>query len=208
MKKLDIIFEDKKYLVINKESHLLTINVDKGFKPNLYSEVRDYMYKQNKNVKIFIVHRLDKDTSGCIIFAKGEDTKKYLQDNWDNYTREYICVVHGEIKENGVIKEYLAENKMHNVYATTKDKGLLAITEYEVLDHNKNYSVLKVNIKTGRKNQIRVGLNNLGHPILGDKKYGIKDNEKNLLLHASRLVIDDKEFNAKLPKYFDKYIKN
>ena len=151
MKKLDIIYEDKKYLVINKESHLLTINVDKGFKPNLYSEVRDYMYKQNKNIKIFIVHRLDKDTSGLI---------------------------------------------------------LLAITEYEVLDHNKNYSVLKVNIKTGRKNQIRVGLNNLGHPILGDKKYGIKDNEKNLLLHASRLVIDDKEFNAKLPKYFDKYIKN
>ena len=204
MKKLDIIFEDKNIIVINKPYNTLTIGTDKDKIHCLYHEVREYLYK--KNQKVFIVHRLDKDTSGVIIFAKNEEIKKKLQDNWDNYIREYRVVVHGKVKDNtGRIIEYLKENKEHRVYATNKNEGLIAVTNYEVLKRFNKVSYLKVLIETGRKNQIRVGLANLGYPILGDKKYGLKDKAPRMFLHAYKLVIDGKEYTAKLPKEFEIY---
>lgn len=204
MKKLDIIHEDKNILVINKPYNTLTIGTDKDKIHCLYHEVREYLYK--KNQKVFIVHRLDRDTSGVIIFAKNESVKRRLQDNWDNYIREYRVVVHGKVKEDKKrIVEYLKENKEHFVYASHKGDGQMAVTNYEVLKRFNKVSYLKVLIETGRKNQIRVALANLGHPILGDKKYGPKDKSPRMYLHAYKLIIDGNEYIAKLPKEFEIY---
>ena len=204
MKKLDIIYEDKNLLVINKPYNTLTIGTDKDKIHCLYHEIREYLYK--KNQKVFIVHRLDRDTSGVIVFAKSEEVKNKLQSNWNSYIREYRVVVNGKVKDDkGTIKEYLKENKQHNVYATNGKDGELAITHYEVLKRFNKVSYLKVLIDTGKKNQIRVGLANLGHPILGDKKYGLKDKAPRMFLHAYKLVINNKEYIAKLPKEFNIY---
>ena len=207
MKKLDIIYENKNILVVNKPNNYLTIGTDKDKIHNLYHEVHEYLYK--KNQKVFIVHRLDKDTSGVIVFAKNEKTKKYLQDNWNNYIREYRVVVHGKVKDDkGTIINYLKENKEHMVYITNKKEGKEAITNYEVIDRFNKVTYLNVSIQTGRKNQIRIALADIGHPILGDKKYGIKDKAPRMYLHAYKLVIDNNEYIAKLPKEFSIYEKN
>lgn len=215
MKKLKIIYEDKELLVVEKESHLLTIATEKKESRTLYNEASTYVKKQYPKNKIFIVHRLDKDTSGIVIFAKNQDKKIKLQNNWANVKREYLCIVEGKMpKQKDVLKSYLAETKTLDVYSTKdKVKGKLAITEYEVLQTNKKYSLLKVNIKTGRRNQIRVQLSDIGHPIIGDKKYASKTNPlKRLGLHAN--LIEYKEngkiihFETKYPKEFEKIFKN
>ena len=177
MKKMDIIYEDKELLVVNKPPKLLTIS-DGKTDNTLYSMARSYVKKQHKSNKIFIVHRLDKDTSGVVLFAKSEDVKKYLQDNWNKITkREYLGILDGYLENNkGVIKEYLMEDKTHRVYASNKKVGEYAETHYEVLNKKLKCSLVKIDIKTGKKNQIRVGFRNLGHPRIGDKKYGSKNN--------------------------------
>ena len=213
MKKLDIIYEDKEILVVNKPAHKLTIANDKTRYNTLYHEAREYIKKQNPKNKIFIVHRLDEQTSGVILFAKSEKLKHYLQDNWDTYKREYIAIVEGHLpKKNDTLKYYLKESKSLEVYVTKDKNGSkLAITNYEVIKENKDTCVLNIDIKTGRKNQIRVSLAYLGSPIIGDKKYHAKTNPiKRLGLHASKLVINinnkEMEFIAKTPKAFEKYL--
>jgi len=209
MKKLDIIYEDKKILVISKEPHILTIS-DGKTNNTLYHEVREYLRKKNQNV--FIVHRLDKDTSGVILFAKDEKIKRELQDNWNDITkREYIAVVSGCVKEDKKrIVQYLKENKEHFMYEA-KD-GKKAITNYEVIYKSKGYSILRILIETGLKNQIRFALASIGHPIIGDSKYeGAKSPVRRMMLHASKLEIVDprdkivKVFEAKLPSAFKVY---
>lgn len=211
MKKMTIIYEDKNLLVIDKPSKLLTISDGKS-NHTLYSMAYDYVKKQHKSNKIFIVHRLDKDTSGVVVFAKSEKMKRYLQDNWNLIAkREYIAILDGKlITKKGIIKEYLLEDKNHFVYASRSKKGLYAETEYEVLNYLKNFTVVKINILTGRKNQIRVGFSNLEKPIVGDKKYGSKRNPiQRLGLHAYKLTlkIKDREyiFQTKLPLEFKNY---
>jgi len=186
MKKMDIIYEDKELLVINKPSKLLTIS-DGKIDTTLYSMAREYVKKQHKSNKIFIVHRLDRDTSGVV--------EGYLDNN------------------KGIIKEYLLEDKTHKVYASNNKKlGEYAETHYEIINKKFKCTLVKIEIKTGKKNQIRVGFSNLGHPILGDKKYGSKNNSmKRLGLHAYRLEIEIKGkkyvFEATEPKEFEKYQK-
>lgn len=189
MKKLDIIYEDKNILVINKPAKLLTIADNKERVKTLYHEVREYLHK--KNQKVFIVHRLDKDTSGIILFCKNEKIKRLLQDNWNSYYREYIAVVEGHLKnKKGTIKCYLNETKTNQVYVANNKEGKLAITEYEVINYNKTNSLVKIVIKTGRKNQIRATMSFLGNPIIGDKKYNSKQNIFNrLALHHTKLEI-------------------
>lgn len=214
MKKLDIIYEDKEILVVNKPSKLLTIS-DGLTNKTLYSWAREYVKKQHKSNKIFIVHRLDKDTSGVILFAKKEEVKKELQNSWNKIAkREYIAIIEGRLKKKkGIIKEYLKEDKTHRVYASSKKEGEYAETKYEVINETKDYTVVSINITTGKKNQIRVAFSNLGHPIIGDKKYKSTTNPiKRLGLHASKLEINRKNknylFEAKIPKEFLKYQKN
>ena len=211
MKKMDIVYEDKELLVVNKEPNYLTIATDKEKFKTLYHEASTYVKKQHPKNKVFIVHRLDKDTSGIVIFAKNQSKKQELQNNWENTTREYIAIVEGKMKKDKeVLKDYLIEDKTLNVYITKdKRRGKLAITEYEVLFSNKQYSILKINIKTGRKNQIRVQLSNIGHPIMGDKKYGSKLNlMRRMALHAYLIELTSKgkkyHFETKYPKEFQR----
>ena len=191
--KLDIIYEDKFIIVINKPSGLLTISTDNEKNNTLYHKVYDYLKKKHKSNKVFIVHRLDKDTSGLVVFAKSEKIKYYLQNNWDNVKRFYYAVVNGDVnKKYGEIESYLKETKTLLVYSSNdKKNGKLAITKYEKIISNNKYSLLKIDIKTGRKNQIRVHLNDIGHPIVGDKKYGKwkKEPLKRLCLHATKLEL-------------------
>ncbi len=210
MKKLDIIYEDKDILVVNKEAGLLTISDGKSDN-TLYSEVREYVKKKHKSNKIFIVHRLDKDTSGIVLFAKNEEIKRYLQDNWTSYKREYIAILNGVLKTKiGVIKNYLKENRSHFVYVSKDKRGEYAETLYKVIKTTNNKTIVKINIITGKKHQIRVGFANLGYPIMGDKKYGLNNYPK-LCLHASKLEIKINNktyvFSSKIPSYINKFIK-
>ena len=174
-KKLEILYEDKFIIIVNKPSNLLTVATEKEKNRTLFSYVFDYLKQKNKNNKVFIVHRLDKDTSGIVILAKDEKTKFYLQENWDKFKRNYVAIVNGKVeKKKGVIKSYLQETKTHLTYSVNDKNGKLAITEYEKILENKNYTMLSLNLKTGRKNQIRVQLSDMGNSIVGDKKYGIK----------------------------------
>lgn len=213
-KRLDIIYEDKDIVVINKPSGLLTISTAKEKEKTLYKEVSDYVKKSNPKLKIFIVHRLDKDTSGIVIFAKNQNIKYMYQNSWDKLVlkRGYTAVVNGLLKQkNGRIKSYLKETKTLFVYSSNdKKEGKLAITDYNVIKENKKYSMLDIDIKTGRKNQIRVHMKDLGNPILGDKKYGSKKSSFNrLFLHANELVVINPknnkkmEFKTDIPKVFD-----
>ena len=196
-KKLTIAFEDKNLLIVDKPAKLLTIGTTKEKERTLYHEVLTYLHK--KNQKAFIVNRIDKDTSGLVVFAKNEETKNKMQDNWSKVIRKYYAVCEGKIKNKGIIEEYLTEDKNLNVYATTKDKGKLAITKYNPLKLTSTYTLLDIEILTGRKNQIRVGLSNLKHPIIGDKKYGAKsDPIRRMGLHASKLELIHPITNEKL----------
>ncbi len=187
----DIVFEDEEYIAVNKPSGLLTIATNKEKEKTLYHIVGEYLKEKNRNAKVFIVHRLDKDTSGIVLFAKNEKSKNKLQENWSEYVslREYVAVVYGTFsKKKDTIVEYLKETKTALVYSTKNKEGKEAITHYEVIKENDQYSLLKIMIDTGRKHQIRVGLSDIHHPILGDKKYGFKeDKNTRLYLHANRL---------------------
>ena len=198
--KLDIVYEDKNLLVVNKPSNLLTISTDNEKEKTLFHKAYLYLKKKNKNNKIFIVHRLDKDTSGLVVFAKSEEAKRKLKNNWDQVIRKYVAVVHGKMeKDKDTLKDYLSETKTLLVYISDKNNGKLAITNYEKVIGNDNYSLLNINIKTGRKNQIRVQLNNINHPIVGDKKYGLKfDPLRRLCLHANYLEFNHPVTNKKM----------
>ena len=184
----DILFEDEHIIVVNKPSGLLTIATAKEKDKTLYHIVREYLVSKDRNARIFIVHRLDKDTSGIVVLAKDEKTKNKLQENWNEYVslREYVAVVHGHMKkESDRIVQRLKETKTNLVYVSRNEEGKEAITNYKVIKENDDYSMLSINIETGRKNQIRVALATLNNPIVGDKKYSnIKDKENRLYLHA------------------------
>ena len=210
----DILFEDDHIIVVNKPSGLLTIATEKEKEKTLYHIVREYLVSKNRNAKVFIVHRLDKDTSGIVVLAKDMKTKNKLQENWNDYVslREYTAVVHGHLKKKeDRIVEYLKENKINLVYAVRNGEGKEAITNYKVLKENSNYSLVDVIIETGRKNQIRVAFNNMNHPIVGDNKYGnIKEDKSRLYLHANRLkmyypeIKKDILFETSIPSEFKK----
>lgn len=187
----DILFEDEHIIVVNKPSGLLTIATEKEKDKTLYHIVREYLVSKNQYARVFIVHRLDKDTSGIVVLAKDEKTKNKLQENWNEYVtlREYVAVVHGKPKrDEDRIVQKLKETKTNLVYITKDPDGKEAITSYKVIKSNDDYSMLNINIETGRKNQIRVALSSIDTPIVGDKKYGLKnDKETRLYLHANRL---------------------
>ena len=185
IKDIVVIYEDKDFIVVNKPAHMLSIATSKEKQKTLYHLVREHVKKQNKNDKIFIVHRLDKDTSGIVLFAKNERIKNKLQEDWNKLVeRKYLAVVEGKVdKKQDTITSYLQEDSTLRVYSSSK--GKFASTFYRTLKVSRKYSLLEIKINTGRKNQIRVHLSDIGHPIIGDKKYGAKTNPiKRLGLHA------------------------
>ena len=191
---IPIIYEDKDFLVVNKPSGMLTISTEKEKNRTLYHKVREYIKSKKNNEKIFIVHRLDKETCGLVIFCKNEKLRDKIQENWDKVAilREYRAVVTGKLdKKKDKLVNFLKETKNNTVFVG-KD-GKQAITNYEVLKENNN-SLLKIVIETGRKHQIRVQLANIDHPIIGDNKYS-NSKYKKLLLCANRLDIKDPRTN-------------
>ncbi len=213
MQRLQILYEDRYILVVNKPEHLLTVSTTKEKYNTLYHQVYTYIKKVNPKVKVFIVHRLDRDTSGVIVFAKLEKAKEYLQKHWDKYDREYLALCKGKMDRFGVIKNYLKENSEHMVYITEESPDAkFAETEYEVLQPG-YYNLVRINIKTGRKNQIRVHMKSINAPVVGDKKYALDKVNKHLYLHAYKLTIvhpitrREMTFIAPLPTYFSKYVR-
>ncbi len=214
----DIVYEDEQIIVVNKPSGLLCIATLQEKERTLYHMVRQYLFHQDKNAHVFIVHRLDKDTSGIVIFAKNEKIKNQLQENWNEWVRlrEYTAIVHGHfLQKEGRIIQNLKETKTHLVYVCKKNDGKKAITRYKVVKESANYSMIGIFLETGRKNQIRVAFQSLNHPILGDKKYGDKhDGFPRLYLHANRLKIyypviqKDILFEVSNPKEFKKIMKS
>lgn len=209
---LNIIYEDKNYLVVDKKEGLLTIstsNENKNNEETLYKIVRKYL--NDKKEYAFIVNRIDKETSGLVIFAKNEKLKNALQEDWNNIvkSRKYIAVVSGYISKDGRIDNYLYEDKLTFVHST-KIGGKRAITNYHVIKTNKKYTMLDINIETGRKNQIRVHMSEMNHPIVGDKKYYSKDNSlKRLCLHHYEISLIDPitnkllTFKSNIPSIFN-----
>lgn len=212
-KGLTILYEDQYILVVNKTDGLLTVSTDREKEKTAFFLLNNYVkkgYERSKN-RIFIVHRLDKATSGVLVFAKSEKVKFYLQDKWKDFNKKYFAVVHGTLQEKeGVITSYLIENKMHVVYSTKdSEKGRLSKTGYKVVKESGKFSLLELTLFTGRKNQIRVHLSEKGHPVVGDKVYGKTDKGiKRLALHAASLTISHpvtKEtmiFETEPPLYF------
>lgn len=207
---VDILYEDKNIIVVNKPHNLLTISTEKEKEKTLYRLVSDYVKIKNKNARIFIVHRLDKETSGIVLFAKSENIKKAYQDNWDSLVkyRGYVAVVEGiPDKSQDTVVLKLKENDNFKVIVSRDGKE--AITSYSLEQNNDKYSLLIINIKTGRKNQIRATMEYLKHPIVGDNKYSSKDKSiKRLALHANKLIVTnpmthkDMIFETKVPKEF------
>jgi len=210
---LNIVYEDSNYLIINKEAGLLTIstgNLNKDKEITLYKKVREYL--NSKNEYAFIVNRIDKETSGLVVFVKNVELKDKLQNNWNEIVlkRGYIAVVSGKISNGGRIDNYLYEDKMTFSHST-KTGGKRAITNYEVIKSNDKYTMLDVNIETGRKNQIRVHMTEMHHPIVGDKKYYSKDNSLGrLMLHHYEIDLIDPitkrlvKFKSRVPLEFNK----
>ena len=187
---LDILYEDEYLIAINKPCGLLSISNDKEKEITAYRMVSDYVKKSNKNKYIFVVHRLDQDTSGILMFCKNEKIRDKMQDNWNTIVKKrgYIAITDGKMSGSGTIKTYLMEDRKQFVYSSKNKEGKEAITHYSVIKNNNNYSLLQVFIDTGRRNQIRVHLSERGYPIVGDKKYRCKSNPiKRLCLHANIL---------------------
>ncbi len=191
-RRLTLVYEDDDIIVVNKGYGLLSMGNDKKKDGTAYSILRDYLKAKDPSYKIFIVHRLDQHTSGLMLFAKNEQAKNAMQHNWTNMVlkRQYVCVVEGKLDPaEGEVKSYLAENAQHIVYSTDNpDLGRLAYTRYRTVRQGNGYSLAEVELETGRKNQIRVHMKDLGHPIAGDRKYGAKTSPiHRLALHARTL---------------------
>jgi len=191
---LKIVFEDDDIIVVDKESGILSMATDKEREKTAYSIVKTYLKEKNPMNKVFIVHRLDRDTSGVMIFAKTEEMQQKLQSDWSNLVieRKYIAIVEGRVeKSEDTIESYLRENSVFVTVSSKTDEfgGKLAISHYKVIGKSPAFTMLEVKIDTGRKNQIRAHMQDLGHPIIGDTKYGSKKNPlARLGLHAKTIT--------------------
>ncbi len=211
-RKLHILFEDDHIIVIDKSAGLLSVSTGVEGETAI-SILSEYVKKENPHNKIFVVHRLDRDTSGLLLFSKSERIQSLLQNSWQTSVTErtYYAVVEGVVKKPAdTIKTYLYESTAFFMHVTDDPgKGELAITHYKVLKTSAEYSLLEVDLETGKKNQIRVHMQSIGHPVVGDKKYGTGNNPIGRLgLHAGVLAFihpETKEpmrFVSKMPASF------
>lgn len=191
--KIRIVYEDDHIIVVDKKNGLLSMSTGRENEQTAYSMLTEHVRHYNRDNRIFIVHRLDRETSGLLLFAKTEEIQQILQRNWNDniIARTYTAVVEGTLQPaEGQIVSWLTENpkslKMES--SPTDNGGKKAITNYRTLKDNGAYSLIEVNLETGRKNQIRVQLASIGHPIAGDKRYGAQSNPLGrLCLHARTL---------------------
>ncbi len=209
---LHIVWEDDDLIVVNKKNGLLSVSNARVKERTAYHILSDYVKKTNPRNKIFVLHRLDRDTSGLMMFAKNQHVQKSLQSNWNSAItqRTYVAVVEGRPeKDSDLIVSNLVENAKMQVYVTTEGEGKEAITRYHVTHSNGRYSLLELDLETGRKNQIRAQMQSIGHSIAGDYKYGAEtDPAGRLMLHARRLYFihpttgEEMRFDTRIPDTF------
>lgn len=214
--RLRILYEDDDIIVVNKGYGLLSVGTDNKKEGTAYSILRDYLKRLNPANKLFIVHRLDQHTSGLMLFAKNIKAKEAMQHNWNNMVldRRYAAIVEGcPEPAEGVRRSRLLENAQHLMYSTDDPKGLEAVTRYKVLKSRNGYSLVDVSLDTGRKNQIRVHMHDMGTPIAGDRRYGAKTSPiHRLALHARTLRFvhpmthKDMNFSIPLPASFNSLV--
>ena len=218
--RLKIVFEDDDIIVVNKGYGLLSVGTGSLRKQDTaYDILKNYVKRQHPNNKIFVVHRLDRDTSGLMIFAKNIEAQTALQHNWNNMVldRTYVAVVEGAMEQDsGYIRNNLLETSAYEVYSVPdSSRGQQAATHYKVRERGHGYTLVDFSLDTGRKNQIRVHAHDLGHPIVGDRKYGAKASPiHRLALHARTLrfahprTLRDMKFEIPVPSKFVGLVRN
>lgn len=209
----EIIYEDRDIIVGNKAPGFLTVSALWNKETTIHRALNEYVRKgQAKSHKcVFVVHRLDQATSGVLIFAKTSQAQVFLKDNWKDTKKIYYAIVHGKLAEKqGTITSHLVEDEDYVMHAVSDgSQGKLAHTAYSVIKETDKFSLLKIDLLTGRKNQIRVHLADLGHPVVGDSKYG-KSHKRypRLALHSQSISFNhpfSKErltFELPLPEFF------
>ena len=211
LKGLKIVFEDDSLIVIDKEAGILSVSTDKEKARTIYNSLNEYVKKKNKNNRIFVLHRLDREASGLLVFAKEAEIQSIFQKNWDNLVKEYIytAVVEGQPeKKSDTVKSWLSENKNLVMKSSLFDNGgMEAITNYKTVKTSGRYTLLDFELETKRKNQLRVQMQSIGHPVVGDKKYGASNNPiKRIALHVRRMTVKHPvtgevlEFTSTIPK--------
>lgn len=190
-----VLYEDEGLLVVDKPAGLLSVATDAQKDRTAYRFTADHLRARDPQARLFVVHRLDRDTSGVLLFAKTGELKSALQDDWNSLVKKrgYLAIVEGEdLPDRGECRSRLSETRSHRVYSAKGCEGKQAVTRYTVLARRKGYSLLDVELDTGRKNQIRVHLAELGHPVAGDDKYGAGTSPIGRLgLHAYELTLND-----------------
>lgn len=216
-KGLPLLYEDKDIIVVEKPGGLLTMGTERDKSRTAHTILNDYVRKgdpRSRN-RIYIVHRLDRETSGILIFAKSEAAKTFLQGNWQETDKRYLTIVYGTLTpKTGTISSYLTENSAFTVYSTPdQGAGKLSHTEYTVLKESKGFTLLEIHLLTGRKHQIRVHLSEKGHPVVGDKKYGKGNDPYNTLaLHAKSISFTHPvngrrlTFETAIPEFFTRLV--
>jgi 23S rRNA pseudouridine1911/1915/1917 synthase len=210
---ISIVFEDQYLVVIDKHAGMLSMATDREKEKTAYGMLSVHVKIADLSNRIFIVHRLDRETSGLMVFAKSEKIQQRLQEAWqtDVTERTYVAIIEGELKEkDGTVTSWLTESKSLMVYSSPDPgKGDKAVTHYRTIKTNRDYSLLAINPETGRKNQIRVHMKDLGHPIVGDKKYGSTVNPVGrMCLHARVLAFthpvtrENLRFETGIPQKF------
>lgn len=207
--RVKLVYEDDDVIVINKGYGILSVRTNPMKREECaYDIVRDYIKDVNPRNRLYVVHRLDRDTSGLMMFAKTEESQQVLRHNWNNMILErlYVAVLEGYLEEDkGYVQSRLAENSQFVVYSTdVPGEGRLAVTHYEVMERGHGYTLAQFSLDTGRKNQIRVHASDLGHPIAGDRKYGASTSPiHRLALHAMTLrfahPVTRKDMNFQTP---------
>lgn len=211
MKGLKIVFEDEDLIIVDKEAGFLSVSTDKEKMRTVYGLLNEYVKKQNKNARVFVLHRLDREVSGLLIFARSAELQDIFQKNWDNLVKKYLYtgVVEGiPAKKEDTLVSWLTENKNFVMMSSSYDNGgLKSVSHYKVFKSVGHYSLLQFDLETRRKNQIRVQMQQIGCPIVGDKKYGASKNPiKRIALHAGELQLKHPttgellEFKSSFPK--------
>ncbi len=211
MKGLKIVFEDEDLIIVDKEAGFLSVSTDKEKMRTVYGLLNEYVKKQKKNARVFVLHRLDREVSGLLIFARSAEFQDIFQKNWDNLVKKYLYtgVVEGiPAKKEDTLGSWLTENKNFVMMSSSYDNGgLKSVSHYKVFKSVGHYSLLQFDLETRRKNQIRVQMQQIGCPIVGDKKYGASKNPiKRIALHAGELQLKHPttgellEFKSSFPK--------
>lgn len=200
---LAILHDDRDLYVIHKQAGLLTTGTGRPGEFTVEQAMGDYIRKGNDKVRrqVYLVHRIDRETSGLLLLAKSAIAQRRLQDDWDQTEKVYLAVVHGHLKqERGRISSYLAESPTFRVFAVRNPaEGRLASTTYTVVATAPSFSLVKIRLLTGRKHQIRVHFADLGHPVYGDDRYGPpRSTGRRLFLHAKRLAFNHPHDNRRL----------